>query len=85
MNNCDPTDELRGKIVSLTLACPKGLIVADCPFRLLNELCHGTKMDTLNQMDRAALLSLFDYPATCCCPADPRQCAQEFNMGGSDI
>jgi len=85
MNNSDPTAELRGKIVSLTLACPKGLNVPDCPFKMLGELCYGTKMNTLKQMDHAALISLFDYSYNCVCPADPRIAAPEFLMGGSDI
>ena len=85
MNSNDPTAELRGKIVSLTLACPKGLITTDCPFRMLNELCNGTKMDTLRRMDYPALLKLFDYSSSCVCPADPRYGGSEFVMGGSDI
>lgn len=85
MNNSDPTAELRGKIVSLTQSCPKGIETPDCPFKMLGELCHGTKMNTLKQMDYEALLSLFDYSNTCICPADPRHAAPEFLMGGSDI
>ena len=85
MNQSDPTAELRGKIVALTLACPKGLNVTDCPFRMLNELCHGTKMDTLRQMDYGALLTLFDYSSSCICPVDPRQTVNEVIPGGSGI
>lgn len=72
MNNNDLAAGLRETIVSLTHSCPKGLIVDDCPFRMLSGLCHGTKMDTLRQMDHAALLTLFDCSSSCRCPADPR-------------
>lgn len=85
MNNSDPTVELRGKIVSLTLCCPKGIAVADCPFRMLGELCHGTKLSTLEQMDYAALMSLFDFSNTCACPADPRDTGQDFWSEGAGI
>lgn len=85
MKNSDLTAELREKIVSLTLYCPKGLNVDDCPFRMLNALCNGTKHDTLRQMDYDALLKLFDYSSSCRCPADPRQAPHGFLMGGSDI
>lgn len=85
MKNSDPTAELREKIGFLTLFCPKGLYVDDCPFQMLNALCSGTKNDTLKQMDHDALLKLFDYSSTCRCPADPRPAPQEFLMGGSDI
>ena len=58
--------------MALTLYCPKGLNVDDCPFRMLNEFCRGTKEDTLKQMDYFALLKLFDFSTSCICPADPR-------------
>ena len=77
MMNSDPTAELREKIYSLTLFCPKGLNVDDCPFRMLNALCNGTKQDTLRHMDHAALLKLFDFSASCDCPADPRTKSKE--------
>jgi hypothetical protein len=77
MKNSDPTADLREKIDSLTLFCPKGIDVDDCPFRMLNEFCRGTKQDTLRQMDHAALLKLFDYSSSCRCPADPRLPAKE--------
>jgi hypothetical protein len=81
MNNNDPAAELREKIVSLTQSCPKGLNVDDCPFRMLNEFCRGTKMDTLRQMDYAALLKLFDYSSSCSCPADPRLQSKDSKSG----
>ena len=85
MNHSDLAAELREKIVSLTLCCPKGLNVDDCPFRILNELCRGTKLDTLRQMDYAALVGLFDFPASCACPADPRVAAQGARAGEREI
>lgn len=72
MKNSDPAADLREKIYSLTLFCPKGLNVDDCPFRMLSALCNGTKKDTLRQMDYATLVRLFDYSSSCICPADPR-------------
>ena len=77
MNHSDPAADLREKILSLTRCCPKGIDVDDCPFRMLNEFCRGTKMNTLRQMDYAALLKLFDYSSSCRCPADPRLPAKE--------
>lgn len=85
MKNSDPTAELREKIASLTLFCPKGISVDDCPFQMLNELCNGTKKDTLNRMDYAALLKLFDFSSSCRCPADPRIADDDFNAVGADI
>jgi hypothetical protein len=85
MKNSDPTAELREKIVSLTLSCPKGLNVDDCPFRLLNELCSGTKNDTLGRMNHDALLKLFDFSINCSCPADPRKAAGAFQNAGAEI
>ena len=85
MTNSDRTAELRDKIIALTLSCPKGMIVVDCPFRMLQELCHGTKMNTLRQMDYDALLKLFAYSSNCSCPADPRKSSNEFQDPGSDI
>jgi len=84
MMNSDPTAELREKIYSLTLFCPKGLNVDDCPFRMLNTLCNGTKQDTLRQMDHATLLKLFDYSSSCVCPADPRLMPKEKQAEKSD-
>jgi hypothetical protein len=83
MNNSDPRAELTGRIVSLTQACPKGTYVDDCPFRMFQGLGHGTKMNTLGQMDHAALVKLFDYPSNCRCPADPRQPPAEPRPGCS--
>jgi len=77
MNPRDLAAELREQILSLTQYCPQALRVDDCPFRLLNGLCWGTKVDTLQQMDYAALLSLFDFSTSCACPADPRRAMQE--------
>jgi hypothetical protein len=85
MKNNDPTGELRERITLLTLHCPKELTVDDCPFRMLNELCYGTKKDVLARMDYAALLKLFDYSSTCHCPADPRNGANEFLEIGNEI
>ena len=85
MTNSDRTAALRDKIVALTLTCPEGTIVDDCPFRMLQELCRGTKMNTLRQMDYDALLKLFDYSSRCRCPADPRRSSEEFQDRGSHI
>ena len=85
MKNSDPTADLRERIYSLTLFCPKGLNVDDCPFRMLNALCNGTKKDVLAHMDYIALVKLFDYSNTCRCPADPRSEPNEFLEGGSAI
>ena len=85
MNHSDPTAELRERILSLTQCCPKGLIVDDCPFRMLNEHCRGTKTDTLKQMDYAALLKLFDFSTTCVCPADPRRETKEHPATGLPV
>jgi hypothetical protein len=63
---------LREKMLSLTLACPRGKHLAKCPFLRLSGLSYDSRKTLLAQMGREALLTLFDL-AVCRCPADPRR------------
>lgn len=65
-------EKLRAVLLSLTYQCPLGSYVADCPFQIMKGLSHQSRQDYLARMDQDTLLDLFDMPAKCHCPADPR-------------
>jgi hypothetical protein len=72
MDGDDSTAELKAKIFSLTLACPLGKHRPECPFGRLAGLSYDCRRNMLQQMDDAAVLSLFDI-APCECLPDPRR------------
>ena len=72
MNVEEPIADLREKLLALTYACPKAKYTPDCPFCVCGGLRYDSRRVGGLRLNHEQLLQLFDLPAGCACPADPR-------------